>query len=91
MRMGGGRNQNGGAMRSIGRAWILENGKPALVMFRQGATDGRFTQVLELGEMPNFGRMASQMEGNEEIQKALARKLTEGTKVIVDTEIKAKS
>jgi HlyD family secretion protein len=87
----GGRNQGGGAMRRIGRAWILENGKPALVMFRPGASDGRFTQVLELGEMPNFGRMASQVEGNEEFQKALSRKIEPGTKIIVDSETKAKS
>lgn len=87
---GGGRNQ-GGAMRRIGRAWILEDGKPALVFFRPGASDGRFTQVLELGEMPNLGRMGSQMEGNEEFQKALARKIVEGSKVIVDSETKAKS
>ncbi len=90
MGSGGGRNQ-GGAARRIGRAWILENGKPALVFFRPGASDGRFTEVLELGETPNFGRMASQMESDEEFQKALARKLEPGAKVIVDTETNAKS
>jgi HlyD family secretion protein len=89
-RMGGGRDQ-GGAMRRIGRAWILENGKPELVMFRPGATDGRFTQVLELGEMPNLGRMGTQLEGNEEFQKALTRKIEPGAKIIVDSETKAKS
>jgi HlyD family secretion protein len=80
-----------GAMRRIGRAWVLENGKPALVLFRPGASDGRFTQVLPLGEMPNFGRMGSQMEGNEEFQKARERKIEPGTKVIVDSQTKAKS
>lgn len=91
-RMGGpgGRNQ-GGAMNRIGRVWVLENGKPALAMFRPGATDGRFTQVLPLGEMPNFGRVGSQNEGNEEFQKARERKIDVGTKVIVDSETKAKS
>jgi HlyD family secretion protein len=87
---GGGRDQ-GGAMRRIGRAWLLENGKPALVVFRPGATDGRFTQVLDLGEMPNFGRMGSQMGANEELKKARERKIEPGTKIIVDSEIKAKS
>lgn len=91
MRFGpGGNRDQGGAMRRLGRAWILEDGKPALVFFRPGASDGRFTQVLELEEMPNFGRMASQIEGNEEFQKALKRKLEPGTKVIVDAETRSK-
>lgn len=86
----GGRNQ-GGAMNRIGRIWVLENGKPALAMFRPGATDGRSTQVLPLGEMPNFGRVGSQNEGNEEFQKARERKIEVGTKVITDSETKTKS
>jgi HlyD family secretion protein len=88
---GGGGGGQQGAMRRIGRAWILENGKPALVLFRPGASDGRFTQVLPLGDMPNFGRMGSQMEGNEEFKKARERKIEPGTKVIVDSETKTKS
>ncbi len=32
---------------------MLEDGKPALVMFRAGATDGRMTQVLPLERPPN--------------------------------------
>jgi HlyD family secretion protein len=91
MRFGPGGGAQQGALRRIGRAWILENGKPALVMFRPGATDGRFTEVLPLGDMPNFGRMGSQMEGNEEFQKARERKIEAGTKIIVDSETKAKS
>jgi HlyD family secretion protein len=87
----GGQGGQQGAMRRIGRAWILENDKPALVMFRPGATDGRFTQVLELGEAPNLGRAGSQVEANEEFKKALARKIEPGMKVIVDSETKAKS
>lgn len=91
MRMGGS-NQQGGAMRRIGRAWILEDGKPVLVVFRPGATDGRFTQVLELGDMPNLGRMASQNpEMAEAIKKARERKLEPGAQVIVDSETKQKS
>lgn len=97
---GGGSNQQGGAMRRFGRAWIMENGKPALVMFRQGATDGRFTQVLELGDMPNFGRMGNQgAAGNQnqnsqmadEFRKARERKIEPGTAVIVDSQTKSKS
>ena len=93
MRFGPGGNggNQGGAMRRIGRAWIMENGKPALVMFRPGATDGRSTQVLPLGDMPNFGRMGSQNQGNEEFMKARERKIEPGTKVIIDSETKAKS
>jgi hypothetical protein len=60
-------------------------------MFRPGASDGRFTQVLELGEMPNFGRMGAQAEANEEFQKALSRKIDVGSKIIVDSETKSKS
>lgn len=90
MRFGPGRDQ-GGAMRRIARVWILESGKPALVMFRPGVSDGRFTEVLDLGEMPNLGRMGAQAGGSEELQKALERKLVEGAKVIVDSETKAKS
>ena len=77
-RPGGG--QQGGGGRRMGRAWVIENEKPALVMFRTGPTDGRMTQVLPLGEKANLGRMAS----NEEVQKATARKLEPGTGVVVD-------
>jgi HlyD family secretion protein len=94
MRAGGSRNQGGAAR--MARVWILENGKPAMVMFRPGATDGRFTQVLELGEMPpNAGRPPGQAAANEammkEMQKAFERKIVEGTPVIVDQQTKAKS
>jgi HlyD family secretion protein len=87
---GGGGNQQG-AMRRIGRAWVMENGQPALVLFRPGATDGRYTQVLPLGDMPNLGRMGSQNQGNEEFMKARERKIEPGTKVIIDSETKSKS
>jgi len=80
-----------GAMRKIGRVWVLENGKPALVLFRSGATDGRMTQVLPLGEMPNLGRMAAQPEAAERMKKASERKLEPGTAVIVDAETPKKS
>ncbi|HEU4602551.1 MAG TPA: efflux RND transporter periplasmic adaptor subunit [Steroidobacteraceae bacterium] len=75
-----GNNQQGGP-RGIGRAWVLENGKPALALFHTGATDGRMTQVLPLGENANVGRMAA---NSEEVEKARARKLEPGTAVIVD-------
>jgi HlyD family secretion protein len=78
-RRGGGGGQQGGSRR-IGRAWILENGKPALVMFRAGVSDGRMTQVLPFGNNANASRMAS----NEQVQKAMARKLEPGVGVIVD-------
>jgi HlyD family secretion protein len=74
-----------GANRRMGRAWILEDGKPALVLFKPGPTDGRNTQVLELGPLPTSGRMA-QMASDETFRKALERKLEPGMKVIVDSE-----
>jgi HlyD family secretion protein len=79
IRRPGGAGQQGGARR-MGRAWMMENGKPELVLFRTGATDGRMTQVLPLGENPNLGRMGA----NERVQQAMARKLEPGTAVIVD-------
>jgi HlyD family secretion protein len=74
-----------GGMRRLGRAWILEEGQPALVMFRPGATDGRMTQVLELGQRPNNGRL-NQMAADERFKKAFERKLAPGMAVIVDTQ-----
>jgi HlyD family secretion protein len=103
MRMRGmrGGQQQGGAARRMGRAYILENGKPALVMFRAGATDGRMTQVLPFERPPNAeagkaprangagaGAGAAGMDP-EEMRKAFERKLEPGTKVIVDSGVPA--
>jgi HlyD family secretion protein len=82
-RFGGG-GQQGGARR-MGRVWVVENGEPALVLFRPGATDGRMTQVLERGAMPNANRVGA-MANDEKLKAALARKLEPGMKVIVDEE-----
>lgn len=86
MRRFGGPQQSGA--RRFARAWILEEGKPALVMFRTGATDGRVTQVLERGETPP--NLPGSMANNEQIRQALERTLEPGAKVIVDAQ-KAKS
>jgi HlyD family secretion protein len=89
---GGQRQQSGGARR-LARAWVIENGKPALVMFRPGATDGRMTQVFALDRPPGSGNgngggpnggSGGAAANNPEFQKALGRKLEPGTKVIVD-------
>jgi HlyD family secretion protein len=72
----------GGGARRMGRAWILEDGKPVMVMFKPGVTDGRNTQVLPIESPPNFSRMPPEIA--ERMQKAAARKLEEGTQVIVD-------
>ena len=82
----------------MGRAYVIEDGKPALVMFRAGATDGRMTQVLPLERPPNAtrgeGAAPAGNAGNgaaaagaspEEMRKAFERKLEPGTKVIVDS------
>ena len=80
----GGQQRSGGRM---GRVWVIEDGKPALAMFRPGATDGRFTQVLPRGQMPNGGgRTGGAMANNEELKKAFERKIEPGVKVIVDEE-----
>jgi hypothetical protein len=95
-RMGGGNRQQQGAGRRMGRAYVLEGGQPALVMFRAGATDGRMTEVLPFDRPPNAAARQAQGGGNgnrmgpagmspEELQKAFERKLEEGTKVITDT------
>ena len=83
----------------MGRAYILEDGKPALVMFRAGATDGRMTQVLPFERPPNgpegggpVMRRNGQGPGGmdpEEMRKAFERKLEPGTKVIVDSGVPA--
>lgn len=89
----GGNQQQGNAARRTGRAWILENGKPVLVMFRPGATDGRFTQVLPIEDPATIlDRMknASQ-EVIESAKKALERKLEPGMQVIVDAVASKKS
>lgn len=92
IRFGGPRQQQKGTGRRLGRAYILENGKPALVMFRAGATDGRMTQVLPFERPPNAeGNRPAGGNGNappgvdpEEMRKAFERKLEVGTKVITD-------
>jgi HlyD family secretion protein len=85
--------QQGNAARRMGRAWILENGKPALVMFRPGATDGRFTQVLPLQQGPDFEERMKNMPPDvaERMKQAMGRKLDDGTPVIVDAEAPKKS
>ena len=79
---GGGGGQQGGGARRMGRAWTLEDNKPALVLFKPGATDGRSTQVLPLDAMPNAARLSPEVA--ERMTKALGRKLEAGTLVITD-------
>jgi HlyD family secretion protein len=80
----GGQQRSGGRM---GRVWVIEDGKPALALFRPGPTDGRFTQVLPRGQMQNGGaRQGGPMANDEKFKKALERKIEPGVKVIVDEE-----
>lgn len=93
-RMGGGGQQQQAGNRRMGRAWIIENGKPAMVMFRTGATDGRNTQVLPLPDMPEDAQRANSNvppEVAERMKQARARKLEAGSAVIVDAEQPKKS
>ena len=80
-----GGQQNGS--RRIGRAWILEQGQPALVLFRVGMSDGRMTQVLPLEPDANLGRLSA--ANDEGVAAALARKLEPGVQVIVDEQVPA--
>jgi HlyD family secretion protein len=96
-RMRGPRNeQQQGSGSRMGRAYILENGKPALVMFRAGATDGRMTEVLPFERPPEIPEGAARANGAgpagmspEELRKAFERKLEPGTRVIVDAMVPA--
>jgi HlyD family secretion protein len=91
-RMGprGGQQQQQGAARRMGRAYVVEDGKPALVMFRAGATDGRMTQVLPFDQPPKIPQGAGNGGAGpggvdpEEMRKAFERKLEPGIEVIVD-------
>lgn len=89
-RFGGGGEQQGNGARRMGRAWVLENGNPELVVFKPGATDGRMTQVLPLEALPNLGRLASEPEAAERLKQAMQRKLEPGTAVIVDAQMPKK-
>lgn len=66
----GGQQQQGGAGRRLGKAYVLEDGKPALVMFRIGATDGRMTQVLPVERPPDEGRQDAGANGAGEAKRA---------------------
>ncbi len=80
-----GGQQNGS--RRIGRAWIVEQGQPALVLFRAGMSDGRVTQVLPFEPDANLGRLSA--ANDEGVAAALARKLEPGMQVIVDEQVPA--
>ncbi len=81
----------------MGRAYILEGGKPALVMFRAGATDGRMTQVLPFERPPNAeGNRPAGGNGNAppgvgsgRASQGVRAQARVGTKVITDTETPA--
>ncbi|HEX2493908.1 MAG TPA: efflux RND transporter periplasmic adaptor subunit, partial [Steroidobacter sp.] len=76
--------QHGGAVRRLSRAWIVEDGRPALVILRTGPTDGRMTEVLE--RRPGPMNLPGTLANNQEFRKALERKLEPGMRVIVDME-----
>jgi hypothetical protein len=60
--------------RRFGRVWVLEDKKPALVMFKPGPSDGRNTQVLPADEARDASRSPARAN-DETIKQALARKL----------------
>jgi HlyD family secretion protein len=77
--------QQQGGSRRMGRVWVVEEGQPALVLFKPGASDGRMTQVLKQGA-PADKALQGPMANDEFFKKALERRLEPGTKVIVDAQ-----
>jgi len=68
---------------SLGCAWVLEDGKPALVLFKPGARDRAVTQVIDLERLPNW-RSVARLKNDEILAGAAQRRLAPGMKVIVD-------
>ncbi len=78
-RRGSAQAQGGG--RRTARVWTIENGKPAPIQFRPGASDGRVTQVLESTETA-----PARANDDAQTREALQRTLVPGTALIVDAE-----
>lgn len=69
---------------ALGCVWVLEDGEPALAIFKPGATDRTMTQVLPLERLPNWSSLAH-LRGDPILAKAVKRRLTPGVQVIVDS------
>lgn len=69
---------------ALGCVWVLEKGKPALAVFKPGATDRSMTQVIPLNQLPRWSSL-SRLRSDEVLTKAIERKLNPGTPVIVDS------
>lgn len=70
---------------ALGCVWVIENGKPALAVFKPGATDRSMTQVHDLDRLPNWSSL-SRLRNDGVLTQALQRELTPGLEVIVDSE-----
>jgi HlyD family secretion protein len=67
---------------SLGCVWVLEDGEPQLAVFKPGVTDRSMTEVLPLDQLPQWGSLA-RLRKDPVLLRALERKLTPGTQVIV--------
>jgi len=70
------------AGRSLGCVWVLDDGEPQLAVFTPGPADGPMTQVLPLDELPRWASLA-RLRNDPVLLRAIKRKLTPGTHVIV--------
>lgn len=70
---------------ALGCVWVLEKGKPALAVFKPGATDRSMTQVIPLNQLPRWSSL-SRLRNDEVLTQALHRELAPGVEVIVDSE-----
>lgn len=69
---------------ALGCVWVLDSGTPTLAIFKPGATDRSVTQVLMLGQLPNWSSL-SHSRKDPILTGAIARQLMPGTQVIVDS------
>lgn len=74
---------------ALGCVWVLEKGRPALAVFKPGATDRSMTQVIPLQQLPKWSNL-SRLRNGEVLSQALKRKLTPGVPVIVEANSSAR-
>lgn len=69
---------------ALGCVWLLEKREPVLAIFKPGATDRSQTQVLDLDQLPNWSTL-SRLRNDPILTTAVAREITPGMRVIVDS------
>lgn len=76
--------KKGSHSQTLGCVWVLEKSKPALAVFKPGATDRSMTQVMPLEKLPGWSSL-SRLRKDKILTEAVARKLKPGSQVIVDS------